>query len=955
MKTPLKLLAIGHLLSAICLSASAQGTAFTYQGRLNSSGAVANGSYDLRFAIYDAANAGTQQGNLLTNSATAVSNGLFTVTLDFGNQFTGANRWLEIAVRTNGNGAFSSLTPRQALTPAPYAQFAPNAGTAVSAGTASYAATAASVTPGAVSQLGSPGGALPNAVQVNASGFVGIGTNASQAGLQLATGPTIYQPNLQFQVRNGAGGYTNLGNLWGVAASTNHLLAMAAYNGGVTLMDISNPQFPYLLAQLRDGDGVFTNLASAYGVAFNGNVLAVAAYFDNAVTIMSVTNPASPVKLTELRDGVGPFTLLGGALDLAFSTNNLMAVSGYADNAVTLVNMANPAAPTLAGYIQNGFNGFTNLVNPWQLAFSGNLLAVAASGSSAVNLIDVSNPANPQLRAVLKNGVSGFNDLNLGIGGLAISTNNLLAIAAQNSGAVTLVDVSNPANPQLRAVLKDGVGGYNYLAGAIRVAFSGNLLAIAAQYDSAVMLVDVSNPSAPVLKGSFLNGLAGLNNLTGLGGLTFDGSTLAVVGGGGVTLLRPAPTQVDLMVKDFVGIGTAQPEAPLHVVGNMIVQDANVVELRANKVEMGQNTTATGYSSTAMGASSTASGDYSTAMGYNTTASGYSSTAMGYNTTAGGFSSTAMGFSTTASGAYSTAMGYNTTASGNYSTAMGRNTIAANDDATALGLGSAASGWDSVAMGTYTIAAGHYSTAGGFYSQATNQGCFVWADSTSTARFSSSADNQFLIRATGGMGIGTANPQGSLHVYSANNPTIARIQSSGGFGSGRLEFVSNPQGDVNEWRPGYIQSTDNGGFTGGLAFFVNGTGGANKFSSNEVMRVVNGAVGIGTTSPQATLDVNGSLRINQGTVFNRVQDGIFDAGASPTATTKVVTNSFPIAFSTVPNVTATAVNQAGSDYPDAFAVTIRRVTTTNLVINIVRLDSGNPWGQNLRIAYHAWE
>ena len=35
-------------------SAHAQGTAFTYQGRLNDGANPANGDYDLRFAIYDA-------------------------------------------------------------------------------------------------------------------------------------------------------------------------------------------------------------------------------------------------------------------------------------------------------------------------------------------------------------------------------------------------------------------------------------------------------------------------------------------------------------------------------------------------------------------------------------------------------------------------------------------------------------------------------------------------------------------------------------------------------------------------------------------------------------------------------------------------------------------------------------------------------------------------------------
>jgi len=113
MKIRFKLITSTLLLTAICLSASAQGTAFTYQGRLNSGAGAANGTYDLRFGLYDAATTGIQQGTLLTNSAVALSNGLFMVTLDFGSQFPGGNRWLEIGVRTNGNGTFTTLSPRQ--------------------------------------------------------------------------------------------------------------------------------------------------------------------------------------------------------------------------------------------------------------------------------------------------------------------------------------------------------------------------------------------------------------------------------------------------------------------------------------------------------------------------------------------------------------------------------------------------------------------------------------------------------------------------------------------------------------------------------------------------------------------------------------------------------------------------------------------------------------------------
>jgi hypothetical protein len=110
----------------------AQGTGFTYQGRLTDNGSPANGNYDLQFYLRDAPTAGNPAGTTNTLALVLVSNGLFAVTLDFGaGVFTGPARWLEIGVRTNGSvAAYSILSPRQALTPSPYAIFATTSGTA---------------------------------------------------------------------------------------------------------------------------------------------------------------------------------------------------------------------------------------------------------------------------------------------------------------------------------------------------------------------------------------------------------------------------------------------------------------------------------------------------------------------------------------------------------------------------------------------------------------------------------------------------------------------------------------------------------------------------------------------------------------------------------------------------------------------------------------------------------
>jgi hypothetical protein len=104
---------------------AAQGTAFTYQGSLTDSGAPANGSYDLTFALYNSSNGGVQAGATITNIAIGVTNGLLAVALDFGGGiFAGTNYWLQMSAQTNGGSGFTPLAPRQPVLPAPYAVFA---------------------------------------------------------------------------------------------------------------------------------------------------------------------------------------------------------------------------------------------------------------------------------------------------------------------------------------------------------------------------------------------------------------------------------------------------------------------------------------------------------------------------------------------------------------------------------------------------------------------------------------------------------------------------------------------------------------------------------------------------------------------------------------------------------------------------------------------------------------
>jgi len=144
MRSNLKTLTLVTLLGVVSSTAlCAQTTAFTYQGQLIDGGGPAQGLYDLGFRVYDAPTDGNLQGIGLGFNAWPVTNGLFTVELDFGtNVFTGQPLWLQIEVQTNGTSSWNQLSPRQQLMPAPYAIYSATAATAASAATAMTATAA---------------------------------------------------------------------------------------------------------------------------------------------------------------------------------------------------------------------------------------------------------------------------------------------------------------------------------------------------------------------------------------------------------------------------------------------------------------------------------------------------------------------------------------------------------------------------------------------------------------------------------------------------------------------------------------------------------------------------------------------------------------------------------------------------------------------------------------------
>ncbi len=96
---------------------------FTYQGVLEQSGAPASGSFDLSFQPFGLLTGGTALAPEVVVENVVVTDGAFSVPLDFGEGFfVGDEVFLSIGVRPGAStGAFTTLAPRQPVTATPYA------------------------------------------------------------------------------------------------------------------------------------------------------------------------------------------------------------------------------------------------------------------------------------------------------------------------------------------------------------------------------------------------------------------------------------------------------------------------------------------------------------------------------------------------------------------------------------------------------------------------------------------------------------------------------------------------------------------------------------------------------------------------------------------------------------------------------------------------------------------
>jgi len=679
------------------------GTSFSYQGYLQDADGPVDDTCDFRLSLWDDLSAGSQVGSTLELTGETVSDGLFTIDLDFGAIFDGTALWLQVGVKCSGDPDFTDLTPRQALNPTPYAFYSQQAGDAD---------TLAGQTSAFFQERVDGGCAAGYAIrQVNADGSVicepagggditavypgaGLVGGADTGDASLAINPAYVQLRLADACL--AGSSIRMVNEDGSVVcetdtDTTYIPGNQLNLDGTTFNVLEGAESG-MDADLLDGQQASSfwqlggNSVSSTGIFGTLTDHPLEILVNNSRILRLEPNATSPNILAgyygnSIADGFYGATISGGG------------TVGYPNRVSGVYGTIGGGFGNHAGDVSGEFAPFTTVAGGQFNNASGYAATVSggesntATGEWAATSGGWGNDATGDYAAIpggSQNTASGpYAVVSGGQGNTASGSD-----AVVSGGQGNTVSGSD-------AVVSGGQG--NTASGTWSLIGSGFENGVGGEY--------------AVVAGGFHNSANGLGSFVGSGEANRASGWLSVVGGGGGFYGE-------------LGLGSNQAFDDWGVIGggwlnNAGTNNGDPIDAAFSVIAGGLSNTANGFASTIGG------GDGNTTSGSHAVVSGGEG-----NTASDQFASINGGSRNIAGGMYASVGG---------------------------GYANAADGYAATVPGGFgNTAAGEYSFAAGRYANVQHQGTFVWSDVSTSDPFTSTADNQFAVRATGGIVFTTA-------------------------------------------------------------------------------------------------------------------------------------------------------------------------------------------------------
>lgn len=233
------------------------------------------------------------------------------------------------------------------------------------------------------------------------------------------------------------------------------------WQGGLQIVDKSD------LTHLKTVGSLVIGTHWVIDLAPYGNLLYLASY-SNDIPIVNVQNPASPSL-------VGTIPISGTVQDLTVgkvgSSTYLFTVGSSGFN---VYNLANSTNPSFVAHLNLAATGNSiNLTNDGQYAY-------VTTNGAGLYIINLSNPANPTIAGTYGTCLYLYD---------AVPNGNRLYLAVANVGT-QILDITNKANPTLLGAYTDTI--YSY-----QIAVNGTKVHLASGYKG-IEILDASNAANPV-------------------------------------------------------------------------------------------------------------------------------------------------------------------------------------------------------------------------------------------------------------------------------------------------------------------------------------------------------------------------------------------------------------------------------------------------------------------------
>lgn len=417
-------------------------------------------------------------------------------------------------------------------------------------------------------------------------------------------------PVLLTVVRDNQGGFDALDGALAMALDGGLLYVSAFYDDAVAIIDVSDASNPQPVSEIRNGVGGAKQLRGPWDLDVAGGLASINANEADAIVLVDVSDPTAPVVLRELVDGEAGFDALEHPIGTQIA-QGLVFGTGARDDAITIfdprlhtrarvgvvarerlgVGTETPGAAlevvggsiisgtlrpgevyadatggmgvgigpfgaraglqlnSARGYIEqetlaiakDNQNGFSRLFRPSSVALALPYAYVTSDVEHSLTLIDLSDPANPTLFREIVHGEGDFGALQ-GAADVVVEDRfpGISYIASRESDSLTIVRAARAGSPVLFAELVDGNDGFDDLDGAFRVQLHptrSRTAFVLASEDEALSIVDATGLSDTIPRGVVKQGVDGVSSFSQLRDLAVGSETAYVASEGGLTII----------------------------------------------------------------------------------------------------------------------------------------------------------------------------------------------------------------------------------------------------------------------------------------------------------------------------------------------------------------------------------------------------------------------------------